>query len=337
MSKLGLIPANLDIGFTDLLRPGGGVGSAAAGACSLSAGTLVVSIAGGGFWIPDNNGSGAPRVAGGILNSLVRLVYAGGSQSLNAQDPTNPRVDILVLTINGGWGSQPFVNSRTGTPTAGADALNMLGAGALVPGDIPLCAIRIPAGISNFPTAFSFGSHGGNSANANDLRCLAADLTPIGVTKPHAGSLVPVGYKLCDFTALSRTKGGLDKLFAELSTAHGTGDGTNTFNLPDMLGRVAVGVGTATGAAGATAHTLAQKAGEETHLLSGPESGVQAHTHPPGPGTTSYVGNAAGGSAFGAGSSWAEASTTGSAGPTNAASAHINMQPYLGLNHIVKI
>lgn len=52
----------------------------------------------------------------------------------------------------------------------------------------------------------------------------------------------PAGFLLCDGSAVSRTT--YAALFALLGTIYGVGDGSTTFNLPDLRGRVAVGVGT---------------------------------------------------------------------------------------------
>lgn len=73
---------------------------------------------------------------------------------------------------------------------------------------------------------------------------------PAGVVVPFAGSSAPTGYLLCDGTAVSRTT--YAALFAVLSTTFGSGDGSTTFNLPDMRETIPVGVGTR--GAGVTAH-----------------------------------------------------------------------------------
>lgn len=60
-----------------------------------------------------------------------------------------------------------------------------------------------------------------------------------GELVPFAGSTAPAGSLLCYGQAISRTA--YAGLFAALSTTHGTGDGSTTFNLPDLRGRVAAG------------------------------------------------------------------------------------------------
>lgn len=82
-----------------------------------------------------------------------------------------------------------------------------------------------------------------------------------GTIKMFAGSIAPDGWLLCNGQAVSRTT--YSKLFNVIGTTYGEGDGSTTFNVPDLRGRTPVGVGTGT-ATGATAHTLGQKAGVES-------------------------------------------------------------------------
>lgn len=60
-----------------------------------------------------------------------------------------------------------------------------------------------------------------------------------GEVVPFVGSTAPAGALLCHGQAVSRTD--YVGLFTLLSTTHGAGNGTTTFNLPDLRGRVAAG------------------------------------------------------------------------------------------------
>lgn len=60
-----------------------------------------------------------------------------------------------------------------------------------------------------------------------------------GVVEAFAGATAPAGSLFCYGQAISRTA--YVGLFTALSTVHGTGDGSTTFNLPDLRGRVAAG------------------------------------------------------------------------------------------------
>jgi microcystin-dependent protein len=68
--------------------------------------------------------------------------------------------------------------------------------------------------------------------------------TPTGMISAFAGANAPTGWLLCDGTAVSRTT--YSSLFAVTSTTYGTGDGSTTFNLPDLRQRIPVGSSTPT-------------------------------------------------------------------------------------------
>jgi microcystin-dependent protein len=160
-------------------------------------------------------------------------------------------------------------------------------------------------------------------------------LLPLGVVLPYSGPTAPTGWLLCDGSAVSRTT--YAALFALVSTTYGTGNGTTTFNLPDLRGRTPIGAGTGSGL---TARTLGTALGEEAHTIDITE--VPSHSHGIGTDGTSTTGTTAilrvGGAVDltkatgvtgGAGSS----SSTGAGGATV---AHNNMQPSLVLNFIIK-
>jgi microcystin-dependent protein len=62
---------------------------------------------------------------------------------------------------------------------------------------------------------------------------------PVGALVPYAGSSAPTGFLLCDGSAVSRST--YADLFAAIATNFGVGDGSTTFNLPDLRGRVVAG------------------------------------------------------------------------------------------------
>ena len=63
----------------------------------------------------------------------------------------------------------------------------------------------------------------------------------VGEIKPYAGSNEPAGWLKCDGRAISRTD--YSALFNVIGTTYGTGDGSTTFNLPDLRDRFPVGAG----------------------------------------------------------------------------------------------
>jgi microcystin-dependent protein len=101
------------------------------------------------------------------------------------------------------------------------------------------------------------------------------NLMPAGVMMPYAGTAPPTGWLLCYGQAVLRTT--YSGLYAAIGTTFGSGDGMTTFNLPDLRGRMTVGLdnmgGTAAGRV-AAATSLAASGGYETINL--------AHTHTTG-------------------------------------------------------
>jgi microcystin-dependent protein len=85
-----------------------------------------------------------------------------------------------------------------------------------------------------------------------------------GVIKAYAGPTAPAGYLLCDGTAVSRTT--YAALFAVCGTAFGAGNGSTTFNLPDLRGRVPAGVDGAAQRLSAN-DALGNSGGTEKHTL----------------------------------------------------------------------
>lgn len=65
---------------------------------------------------------------------------------------------------------------------------------------------------------------------------------PVGVINPYGGATAPDGWLLCHGQALSRTE--YADLFAVIGTNFGSGDGSTTFNLPDMREATTKGAGT---------------------------------------------------------------------------------------------
>jgi len=158
-----------------------------------------------------------------------------------------------------------------------------------------------------------------------------------GVIQLFAGVTAPDGWLLCDGAAVDRTT--YSVLFTLIGANYGPGDGSTTFNLPDLRGRVPVGAGSGPGL---TARALAESGGEEAHVLSVSELAAHTHvdnghSHSEGTATASLIN---GGLEAPASSAVPSLGTTG-AGFANLSDsgsddAHNNMQPFLALNFIIK-
>jgi microcystin-dependent protein len=66
---------------------------------------------------------------------------------------------------------------------------------------------------------------------------------PKGTVIAFAGNSAPAGYLICNGAAVSRTT--YAGLFAVIGTTYGAGDGSTTFNLPDLTDKFIQGSGTA--------------------------------------------------------------------------------------------
>lgn len=181
-----------------------------------------------------------------------------------------------------------------------------------------------------------------------DTADLATGLAvPTGAVLPFAGSSAPAGYLLCDGAAVSRTT--YSALFTALGTTYGVGDGSTTFNVPDLRGRVVAGKDDMGGAAasritsggsGITGTTLGATGGTETHTLTAAQSGLPAHNHgSPEPNgfiiDTTWAANGSW-SYPSSGTALGSYANTGDNSDADASAAHQNVPPAIVLNYIIK-
>lgn len=138
--------------------------------------------------------------------------------------------------------------------------------------------------------SLSSPSHAGQHADANDaIEALQAKVgvngsavttsldykvsygIPAGVINMWATAVAPTAWLLCDGTAVSRTT--YSSLFGVIGTTYGSGDGSTTFNLPNLKGRVPVGLDS-----GQTEFdAMGETGGAKTHTLTSTE--MPSHTH----------------------------------------------------------
>lgn len=158
-----------------------------------------------------------------------------------------PRIDRVVLRIrdafHGDAANDVSFQIKTGTATSGATLANCTG--ALAPGnnEFLLANVLIPAAATTITDA-NIDTTGAqnNSPAVRPVYVPAGNIFPSGAVTEFAGATAPAGWLLCDGAAVSRTT--YAALFNAISTTYGVGDGSTTFNLPDLRGRVAVGKGT---------------------------------------------------------------------------------------------
>lgn len=157
----------------------------------------------------------------------------------------------------------------------------------------------------------------------------------VGSIVPWGGASAPTGWLECDGSAVSRTT--YASLFTAIAATYGAGDGSSTFNLPDIRGRTIAGKDNMGGSAanrltsGSTIDgaTLGTAGGGQTHTLTTGE--LAAHNHVTGSTSTQHDGGV-GRNVMGA---WDFAGSDVNPN-TGSGTAHANVQPTIVLNYIIK-
>ena len=255
---------------------------------------------------------------------------SGATWALMASKGLDGQGSGTVLSVGSGNGLTGGPITANGTLSINLDAMPGL--------EFNTGALRVKTGVGLVLDAAGTNVDVGTTANkvvqldataklpavdGSQLTNLPASGAPAGTVYAYAGSTAPSGHLLCDGAAVSRTA--YADLFAVLSTAYGVGDGSTTFNVPDLRGRTAIGAGTGSGL---TARTLAATGGEESHALT--EAELAYHRH-----SSNAVTGSGGQPGFvynGSGATYAAQYTS----YTGSGNAHNTMPPFLALNFIIK-
>ena len=97
----------------------------------------------------------------------------------------------------------------------------------------------------------------------------------IGEIRMWATTNAPSKWMICQGQAVSRST--YTALYAIIGDTYGEGDGSTTFNLPDLRGRVPMGAGQGSGL---TNRVLGETIGEESISLTSSENGPHSHAGP---------------------------------------------------------
>jgi microcystin-dependent protein len=208
--------------------------------------------------------AGSGLDASDITSGILPVGVIGGS-GLNAVNPANLASGALPLGVTGGSG------------------LNAVSAGNLATGVLPSTvtggtglAVSTAATTTFAPKASPAftGTPTGITAAHLEAGELPSDVTggsgltlggPVGMIASFAMASAPTGWLVCDGSAVSRTVT-YSALFAAISTTWGVGDGSSTFNVPDLEGVFLRGVGSQTFGGKTFSGTLAYESID--HMLS---------------------------------------------------------------------
>src|SRR5256714_4729700 len=160
----------------------------------------------------------------------------------------------------------------------------------------------------------------------------------VGEIRMFAGNFAPAGWMFCDGATLPIAEN--DILFTVIGTTYG-GDGQETFNLPDLRGRVPIHQGTnpATG----SAYLLAESGGVEEVTLTVQQ--IPAHTHALLAGTAIGTQPNPGGNLLANSQGpqpYIQENPDGNLNPQALTPVvgnqpHENLQPFLGINFIISL
>lgn len=168
---------------------------------------------------------------------------------------------------------------------------------------------------------------GGGGGNAT------GDTLPIGSITAYGKETAPVNWLICDGSAVSRTS--YANLFAVIGTKYGEGDGSTTFNLPNLKGRVPVGLDSDD----TDFNTIGKTGGEKNVVLTIDTMPSHGHIIPYSPNangdvvaTAQYIPQSGHLTNETNGRGWSNAGTA----QTGGNQPHNNLQPYEVNNFIIK-
>jgi microcystin-dependent protein len=260
--------------------------------------------------------------------SLLLCLYDGSTsigvlscvttdEATNVQEvPVLGRRRITPTNASHTYSVRAYVNGGTGYVRGGAG-----GTSDYVPGYIRISSAKAAAITGPLPV-----THGGTGASTTEAARGNIGLT--GEIIIYAGSSAPTGWLFCGGQGVSRTT--YATLFGVIGTTYGAGDGSTTFNIPDLRGRAVAGKDDMGGSAanritnavcGITGTTLGAVGGDQN---------LHQHSH--------LI--AAGAAAFASGGAGTVSKVEAGGGTYDTANAGTgasqNVQPSIVLNYLIK-
>lgn len=189
------------------------------------------------------NGTGAkPIYINGSASSSSNYTLPAGSY-LVFYDGTNYqfRTDGKIAGVNGVIGDGADYTNLTNKPSINSVTLS----GNKTSEDLKISKQMTQAQYDALSSAEKNNGEIYFITDGSDDDILVNDSVPIGAIQAYGGTTAPNGWLMCDGSAVSRTT--YSELFAAIGINYGDGDGSTTFNVPDLCGRVVTGAGTADG------------------------------------------------------------------------------------------
>lgn len=281
------------------------------------------------------------RVGDADANATI-TTNGTGDLTLNTNSGTNSGTIVIADGANGDITITP-----NGTGKFTITGSNIVFEGATADDHETTFAVTDPTA----DRTITFPDASGTVALSDDI----SSAVPAGTVFPtaRAHTNLPSGFLLCAGQAVSRST--YATLFAAIGTIYGAGDGSSTFTLPDLRGRVVAGkddmnAESVTSAdrltnqtGGLNGDTLGATGGSETHTLTTAQ--LAAHTHGAGSYVASFtrLGTNSGENTIarpanndGENVQTTTYTVTGNSGSAGSGSAHNNVQPTIILNYMIK-
>lgn len=278
-----LVTDGLDIFAVGQLAPyGGAVGATGAAGSSVLNGTGAPTLgigAVGDFYIDTATYQiYGPRtsLSWGSPTSLVGATGATGATGPTGATGSAATIAVGTVTTGSAGSSAIIVNSGTSgsaifdftIPRGDTGDTGATGATGATGSAATITVGTVTTGAAG--TSATVTNSGTTGAAVFDFQIpqgVSGDPTPTGSVITFAGSTSPTGWLLCDGTAVDRTT--YASLFAVVGTTYGAGNGTTTFNIPNLQDRFAIGT-SGTRALGTTG-------GASTYTLT--VSNIPQHSH----------------------------------------------------------
>jgi microcystin-dependent protein/phage-related tail fiber protein len=273
--------------------------------------------------------------AGDYYGNTFHSTVATGTAPLTVASTTlvtNLNADLLDGQSGSYYTNQnAFSNIVVGSSTIAADtATDSLTLVATAPITITADTTndKVTFDIAN-ATASADGAMSAADKSKLDGIAAGADAIPAGAITMFAGGSLPSGWLWCQGQAVSRTT--YSALYSAIGTTYGTGDGSTTFNLPNMGGRVPVG----TDVNQTEFSSLGKTGGEKTHTLSTTEMPSHSHNIKFG-GASMSMGSGSTGDYLLTGWTTGGGVTQVTEDAAGGGGAHNNLQPYISFNFMIK-
>ena len=222
-----------------------------------------------------------PRAGGTMTGQLLADDSAGASAPAIAFDGDT---DTGIFRV--GANTMGFATAgveRVEISDSGLDMSNGLPIRFQDSSGAPFVALKSPSSVSSNVTFTLPGADGSNGQmlqtnGSGALSFTTVQGVPSGSVFCMAVATVPSGYLECNGAAVSRTT--YSVLFAVIGTAYGTGNGSSTFNLPDLRGEFVRGFDNGKGTDSGRSIATSQSAQNASHNHSMSVSGTTSNPTP---------------------------------------------------------